>query len=98
MTLAGIAMTSVGESPRQRDEGPSFRAIFRSPSRVELKDLRWVSSTTQSATWMVSDGMDGLRVAKVAEEERLTGFAAMQKGEVLLTQKTSRQQAVTPTL
>ena len=63
-----------------------------------MKDLRCVSSTAQSATWTVSEGIEGLRVAKVAEGERLTGFAAMQKGEVLLTQKTSRQQAVTPIL
>jgi hypothetical protein len=40
--------------------------------------------------------MAGLSVARVTEEEVTLGLAAMQKGEVLLTQKTSRQQAVTP--
>lgn len=96
MTFAGIDMARVGESPRQSDVGPSFRAILRRPSRVELKVLRRVSSTAQSAAWAGSEEMEGLRVVTVAEEERLPGFVAMQNGEVLLTQKTSRQQAVTP--
>lgn len=60
---------------------------------MELKFRRRVSSTAQSAADADVDDMDGLRVARVAVEEEL---AAMQNGEVLLTQKTSRQQAVTP--
>lgn len=82
-----MAMTRVGDRPRQRDVGPSFRAILRRPSKVEVKVFLRLSSTAQS------EAMAGLRVAIVADEE---GLAAMQKGEVLLTQKTSRQQAVTP--
>lgn len=39
------------------------------------------------------DDMDGFRVARVAVEE---GLATMQNGDVLFTQKTSRQQAETP--
>ena len=82
-----MAMTRVGDRPRQRDVGPSFRAILRRPSKVEVNVFLRVSSTAQS------EAIAGLRVAMVADEE---GLAAMQKGEVLLTQKTSRQQAVTP--
>lgn len=80
-------MTRVGDRPRQRDVGPSLRAILRRPSKVEVNVFLRVSSTAQS------EAMAGLRVAMVADEE---GLAAMQKGEALSTQKTSRQQAVTP--
>ena len=88
-----MAMTRVGERPRHREVGPSCRAILRSPSKVEVKFRRRVSSTAQSAAEDDVDDIDGLRVARVAVEE---GLPAMQIGEVLLTQKTSRQQAVTP--
>lgn len=60
---------------------------------MEVKLRRRVSSTAQSAAGDDVDDMDGLRVARVADEEEL---AAMQNGDVLFTQKTSRQQAVTP--
>ena len=60
---------------------------------MEVKFRRRVSSTAQSATEDDTDVIDGLSVASVAVEEVLD---AMQKGEVLFTQKTSRQQAVTP--
>lgn len=60
---------------------------------MEVKFRRLVSSTAQSAASDDVDDIDGLSVARVAVAE---GFGAMQKGEVLLTQKTSRQQAVTP--
>lgn len=60
---------------------------------MEVKLRRRVSSTAQSAAGDDVDDMDGLRVARVAVEEEL---AAMQNGDVLFTQKTSRQQAVTP--
>lgn len=60
---------------------------------MELKLRRRVSSTAQSAAEDDVDEIDGFKVARVAVEE---GLAAMQNGEVLFTQKTSRQQAVTP--
>ena len=60
---------------------------------MEVKFRRRVSSTAQSAAEDDVDDIDGLRVARVAVED---GLAAMQNGEVLFTQKTSRQQAVTP--
>ena len=60
---------------------------------MEVKFRRRVSSTAQPAAEDDVDEMDGLRVARVAVEEELP---AMQNGEVLFTQKTSRQQAVTP--
>ena len=60
---------------------------------MEVKFRRLVSSTAQSAARDDVDDMDGLRVARVAVDVEL---AAMQNGEVLFTQKTSRQQAVTP--
>lgn len=66
---------------------------MRSPSKVEVKVLRRVSSTAQSAAEDSAEDKDGLRVARVAVEG---GLAAMQKADVLFTQKTSRQQAVTP--
>ena len=62
---------------------------------MDVKFRRLVSSTAQSAAEDDVDAMDGFRVARVAVEEEL---AAMQNGEVLFTQKTSRQQAVTPML
>lgn len=96
MTFAGMDIASVGESPRQRVVGPSLRAIFLRPSSVEVKVFRRVSSTAQSAAWVDSEERDGFRVATVAEDERFSGLAAIQKGEVLFTQKTSRQQVVTP--
>lgn len=58
--------------------------------------FRRVSSAAQSAAGEGSDEREGLSVATVAEDEILPGLAAIQKGEVLLTQKTSRQQPVTP--
>lgn len=75
--------------------GPSLRAILRRPSIVEVILFRRVSSTAQSTADGV-EAMAGLSVARVAEEEVTLGLVAMQKGEVLFTQKTSRQQAVTP--
>lgn len=63
---------------------------------MELKVLRLVSSTAQSAAGVDEEERDGLSVAMVAAEERFAGLVAMQKGEVLFTQKTSRQQDVTP--
>lgn len=98
MTFAGIDMTRVGERPRQRVVGPSVRAIFLRPSSVEVKVLRRVSSTAQSAAWEDSEASEGFRVATVAEDERFSALVAIQKGEVLFTQKTSRQQEVTPRL
>ena len=62
---------------------------------MDVKFRRRVSSTAQSAAEDDVDDMDGLRVARVADEE---GLVAMQNGDVLFTQKTSRQQAVTPML
>lgn len=59
-----------------------------------MKFLRRVSSTAQFAAEDSEEDIDGLRVARVAVEEELP---AMQKEDVLFTQKTSRQQAVTPT-
>lgn len=60
---------------------------------MEVKLRRLVSSTAQSAARDDVEDIDGFSVAMVAVEE---GLGAMQKGDVLLTQKTSRQQAVTP--
>lgn len=60
---------------------------------MEVKLRRLVSSTAQSAARDDVEDIDGFSVAMVAAEE---GLGAMQKGDVLLTQKTSRQQAVTP--
>ena len=77
-------MTRVGERPLHRDVIPSCRAIFCNPSRVELNVLRRASSTAQSAV----DASEELNMAE--------GLVAMQKDEALFTQKTSRQQAVTP--
>lgn len=92
MTFAGIAITKVGERPRQRELSPSFRAIFRNPSNVELNVLWRVPSTAQSAIG-IDAAEDGCEKAAVAGTEF---SATMQTEEVLLTQKTSRQHAVTP--
>ena len=45
MTLAGMAMSKVGDSPRQRLEAPSYLAIFTRPSHVPVNRRREVSST-----------------------------------------------------
>lgn len=82
-------ITRVGDSPRHSELIPSLRAIFRSPSNVEVKVLRRVSSIAQSAA---EAGDEMMAVLATAEGDS----AAMQTEEVLLTQKTSRQQAVTP--
>ena len=82
-------MTRVGLRPRHRDRGPSLRAILRRPSRVEVNVLRLVSSTAHSA-----DDEAALLGAAAPMAVRLG--PAMQKRALLLTQNTSRQQAVTP--
>ena len=87
MTLAGMAISSVGLRPRHNDVSPSFLAILRRPSYVEVNVRRRVSSTAQSATEDVVVWERELRVA-VGE--------ATQYPEELFTQKTSRQQEVTP--
>lgn len=84
-------MTRVGLRPRHRDLGPSFRAIFRSPSRVDVNVLRLVSSTAQSAA------NEAVLLGAAALMALRLGLA-MQKRALLLTQNTSRQQAVTPRL
>jgi len=48
MMFAGTAIASVGDRPRHKLVIPSFLAIFRSPSNVELIVRRWVSSTAHS--------------------------------------------------
>jgi len=63
--------------------------------------FRRVSSTAQSAAAVSEEGARaGFRpvnvVADAEEDMDAVGVAAMQKGEALFTQKTSRQQAVTP--
>lgn len=93
MTFAGMAMTRVGERPRQREPSPSFRAIFRNPSNVELNVFWRVSSIAQSAMGKEAEEEDPCGKAAILGTEF---SAAMQKEEVLLTQKTSRQHAVTP--
>ena len=47
MTLAGMAMSNVGLSPLHNVQKPSFREIFCSPSNVEVKVRRCVSSAAQ---------------------------------------------------
>lgn len=87
MTLAGTAITRVGLRPRHNELRPSCLAILRSPSRVEVKVLRCVSSTAHSVT--EAEDSDA-----TLEEEGV----ATQNWALLLTQKTSRQHAVTPRL
>jgi hypothetical protein len=99
MTLPGTAMSRVGESPRHNVVTPSFRAIFRIPSSVELIVRRSVSATThvsacicdvwdEDAIGSVETGPD----ADAVESEA----SATQYGVLLLTQKTFLQHAVTP--
>lgn len=82
-------MTRVGERPRQREGRPSWRAILRRPSRVDVKFFRRAVSTAQS--FSSGEETEGSSVRDGEGE-------AMQKLEVLLTQKTSRQHAETPRL
>lgn len=83
-------MTSVGERPRQREGSPSFRAILRRPSSVEVKFFRRVSSTAHSAEEVVVVWENAL----MAGED--DAGVARQYSALLLTQNTSLQQAVTP--
>src|SRR3954453_16003671 len=48
MIFPGTVIRSVGESPRHNVVIPSFRAIFLSPSNVELNARFCVSSTAHS--------------------------------------------------
>lgn len=82
-------MTRVGLRPRHRELRPSLRAILRRPSSVEVNVLRLVSSTAQSAA-------EGPALLGAAALMLLRLGSAMQKRALLLTQNTSRQQAVTP--
>src|SRR5271156_3654273 len=82
MTFAGIAISRVGLKPRHSVKKPSFRAIFLSPSKVELNVLRCVSSTAQSAM-AVAAGTAPFPLAK-------------QNCALSPTQNTSRQHAVIP--
>lgn len=79
-------MASVGLRPRHNVDKPSFLAILRKPSRVELNERRWLCSAAHSDISISS------KVAVGVEEE------ATQNWLWLGTQKTSRQQAVTPRL
>jgi hypothetical protein len=74
-------MTKVGERPLQSVLGPSFCAIFRSPSHVLLIVLRSTSSTAHP----ISAGLSGDMVGP-----------ATQKGALLFIQKTSLQHADMP--
>ena len=81
ITLAGIAMSRVGERPRQRLAVPSYFAIFTNPSQVPVKLRRDVSSIAQASVKAVDVELEG----EAIQNSALLGF-----------QKTSRQQAVTP--
>ena len=80
---------SVGLSPLHNVVMPSLRLILRNPSMVELMVLRWVSSAAQSETEAISFSMTA-----ATEGEAF----ATQNWDWFCTQKTSRQQAVTPRL
>ena len=95
-------MSKVGESPRHRESVPSLRAIFLSPSKVELNVFWRETSAAQSAVAVsvadaAEEDREGFKAVNVLVEEAAEG-PATQNGEVLVTQNTSRQQAVTPRL
>ena len=74
---------------------PSFLAILRRPSKVELKVFCRVSSTAQAST----EGVELCVGPESVLRDALLGaveVVAKQYCALLLTQKTSRQQAVTP--
>ena len=54
-----MAITRVGERPRQSEVSPSLRAILRRPSSVEVMFLRRVSSIAQSAAAESDEEGDG---------------------------------------
>ena len=74
-------MTNVGDKPLHSVRGPSFCAIFRSPSQVLLMVLRSTSSTAQTR----SAGLIGAMVGP-----------ATHSGALLFIQKTSLQHAEIP--
>jgi hypothetical protein len=87
MMLAGIVMTKVGERPLQSVVMPSFRAILRKPSKVELYVFFCTSCTAQSAP----------EATEAAGSTKLSPLGtAMHSSAELPWKKTSRQQAVTP--
>jgi hypothetical protein len=75
MTLAGIAIKRVGLSPRHSVYTPSFLAIFRIPSSVELNVRRWVSSAAQSE--MIASSMTA---GEGAEAEAVPAFGTRADG------------------
>jgi hypothetical protein len=82
-----MAMTSVGLSPRHNVLGPSFRAIFRNPSKVDVNVFCCASSAAHAAT--------DLFVAPWVND---TAGDATQYGVLFDTQKTSRQHDDIPRL
>ena len=89
MTLAGTAITSVGDRPRHRLVRPSYRAIFTIPSQVPVNCLREDCSIGHASG--SADSGEG-----EAEKDEFGEDAATQSSALLLIQNTSRQHAVTP--
>lgn len=77
-------MASVGLSPRHNVSGPSFLAILRMPSSVELNVFEFASSTAQATPSLFT----------MVE----LGGPATQYAALLLTQKTSLQHDDIPRL
>ena len=93
MTFPGTAIISVGERPRHSVVIPSFRAILRKPSTVEL-----IVRFSTSATAQFSAAARSLREddAGPVAADAVREASATQYGALLFTQKTSLQQDVTP--
>jgi len=81
-------MSIVGDNPLYRLVNPSYRAILTNPSHVPLMCRLDVCSTTQSSRTFCIVEVGGATIAPVGE--------ARHNPFVEGTQKTSRQQAVTP--
>src|SRR5580692_7848426 len=86
MILAGTVITRVGDNPRHKVVIPSLRAIFRSPSKVEVNARLCVSSTAHSAPLTTA----------VPFPNPLYLVPATQYSAWLFMKNTSRQHAVTP--
>src|SRR3569833_2312573 len=86
MMFAGTAMAREGDRPRHDVVKPSLRAIFLSPSSVELKVRCCGCSTAQSVAPAGGTPIPPILVP------------ATQYSALLFIKKTSRQHAVTPRL
>jgi hypothetical protein len=88
ITLEGIAINKVGDSPLQRDVIPSYRAILTNPSQVPSNLRSNVCSTTQlleGCTGAVGEAMQASAMFPTQNTSRQQVFTPSSGAERVLT-------------